>query len=332
MNNKFYGTNEQPAFSYLEFGSIDLHKGKKHVWDFRLHQQAYDWLMHARYSNDLITYMKLCERVGIASPHEIADEYKGGIHHPDDFLVNFGKLCALAVMSSTPENVSFFELGQTLFGCIEGMEFCQEIIRDMNLDFPYLSLEKVHWQGVDISDFFNRLAVVMHARYDVETSDSVKNLKLPADVFFAKGVTLLYAIREPMQFCDILNFGNLSLFDYSFAMDGPQEMTLGTGKQIVYLAYDDCRRQLNASGKQLYVRRSRSNYDALSNRVFIDGVYGDERSCRKYIELDNRIRTAVASQSHTGEYDTLLFNGSGFDLDDWVHLADYIDATRSQTK
>lgn len=332
MNNKFYGTNEQPAFSYLEFGSIDMQKGKKHVWDFRLHQQAYDWLMHARYSNDLITYMKLCERIGGASPNEIADEYLGGIHHPDDFLVNFGKLCALAVMSATSEKVSFFELGQTLFGCIEGMEFCQKIIRALDLDFPYLSLEKVHWRGVDISDFFNRLAVVMHARYDVETSDSEQKTELPADVFFAKGVTLLYAIREPLQFRDTLNFGELSLFDYSFAMDGPQEMTLGTGKQIVYLAYDDCKKQLEESGKQLYVRRSRSNYDASSNRVFIDGVFGDERHCRKYIELDTRIRTAVAAQVPVSEYSKVLFNGSSFGMDDWVQLADYIDATRSQAK
>ncbi|OGT98227.1 MAG: hypothetical protein A2X80_06645 [Geobacteraceae bacterium GWB2_52_12] len=331
MNNKFYGTNKQPAFSYLEFGSIDMCKGKKHVWDFRMHQQAYDWLMHARYSNDLITYIKLCERVGVASISEIAGEYREGIHHPDDFLVNYGKLCALAVMSGAMGKASFFELGQTLFGCIEGMEFCQKVIRAMDLEFPYLSLENVHWRGVDISDFFNRLAVLMHARYDVEASDVLK-AELPADVFFAKGVTLLYAIREPLQLCDTLNYGKLSLFDYSFAMDGPQEMTLGTGKQIVYLAYDDCKKQLEESGKQLYVRRSRSNYDASSNRIFVDGVYGDERHCRKYIELDTRIRTAVEARIDADGYSTVLFNGSSFGMDDWAHLADYVDATRTQTK
>lgn len=332
MYNKFYGTNEQPAFSYLEFGSIDLDKGKKNVWDFRLHQQAYDWLMHARYSNDLITYMKLLERVGCASPHEITDEYKKGIHHPDDFAVNFGKLCALAVMTGTSENVSFFELGQTIFGCIEGMEFCQKIIRNMALDFPYLSLDKVHWLGVDISDFFNRLAVLMHSRYNVKTSDVVQKSDLPADVFFAKGVTLLYAIREPAQLLDMLNYGKIALFDYSFAMDAPQEMTLGTGKQIVYLAYDDCKKQLEECGKQLFVRRSRSNYDISSNRIFVDCVYGDEQHCREYIELDSRIRTAVAAQCQAGEYHDALFNGNKFRSDDWLLLEGYVDATRAQTK
>jgi len=332
MYNKFYGTNEQPAFSYLEFGSIDMQKGKKHVWDFRLHQQAYDWLMHARYSNDLITYMKLRERIGMASLSEIAEEYREGIHHPDDFLVNFGKLCALAVMSGASGKATFFELGQTIFGCIEGMEFCQEVIRAMDLDFPYLSLEKVRWRGVDISDFFNRLAVLMHAGYDVETSDSVQKAELAADVFFAKGVTLLYAIREPSQLCDTLNYGKLSLFDYSFAMDGSQDMTLGTGKQIVYLAYDDCKKHLEESGKQLYVRRSRSNYDASNNRIFIDGVYGDEWNCRKYIELDTLIRTAVEAQNAAGGYSTVLFNNSSFGVSDWAHLSDYVAATRTQTK
>lgn len=332
MENKFYCTNAQPAFSYLEFGSIDMEKGKKHVWDFRLHQQAYDWLMHARYSNDLITYLKLCESVDNASPHEIADEYKKGIHHQDDFLVNFGKLCAMAVMAGTSEKISFFELGQTLFGCIEGMEFCQKIIRILDLEFPYLPLDKVHWLGVDISDFFNRLAVLMHSRYDVTASDAVRKSDLPADVFFAKGVTLLYAIREPSQLLTMLDHGKISLFDYSFAMDGSQEMTLGTGKQIVYLAYDDCKKQLDKSGKQVFVRRSRSHYDASSNRIFVDCVYGNERYCREYIELDTRIRTAVAAQCHVGEYNAVLFNGNNFCNDDWIYLTDYINETGSQTR
>jgi hypothetical protein len=331
MYNKFYGANEQPAFSYLEFGSIDLDKGKKHVWDFRLHQQAYDWLMHARYSNDLITYMKLSERIGSASPHEITDEYKKGIHHPDDFAVNFGKLCALAIMSGTSENASFFELGQTIFGCIEGMEFCQKIINKLDLDFPYLLLDKVQWLGVDISDFFNRLAVLMHSRYDVKTSDIVQKSDLSADVFFAKGVTLLYAVREPLQLLDMLSYGKISLFDYSFAMDGPQEMTLGTGKQIVYMAYEDCKKQMGEGGKLILVRRSRSHYDASSNRIFVDCVYGDERHCREYIELDSRIRSAVAVQCHVSEYNDVLFNGINFQ-DDWLLLEEYVDVIRSQTK
>ncbi len=327
MHNDFYGASDQPAFSYLEFGSIDLNKGGKHVWDFRLHQQAYDWFMHARYSNDLITYVSLCERVGSATPLEITDAYRSGVHHPDDFAVNFGKLCAVAVMRRRSNKASFFELGQTLFGCIEGMEFCQKIIGSLDLDFPYFPLDKIQWQGVDISGFFNRLAVLMHARYDVKTSDVMPKSDLPLDVFFAKGVTLLYALREPSQLLEMLNSGKIALFDYSFAMDGPQEMTLGTGKQIVYLAYEDCEKLLKETGKQLLVRRSRSNYDTSNKRLFVEGVFGDEQILREYIELEARIRTAVAAKRHVREYDAVLFNGPNTRYGDWIQLADYVNET-----
>ncbi len=55
---KYYRNEKETAISYVEFGSIDLLLGKKNVWDFRLHDKAYDWLMLSRYANDLVTYTK----------------------------------------------------------------------------------------------------------------------------------------------------------------------------------------------------------------------------------------------------------------------------------
>lgn len=328
MYDKFYGTSETPAFSYLEFGSIDMRKGKKHVWDFRLHQQAYDWLMHARYSNDLVTYMKLSEDVGHATAGEIVEGYKNGIHHQDDFMVNFGKLCALTVMAGGLERLSFFELGQTLFGCIEGMEFCCKVMASMQLNFHPPVLDQVLWLGADISEFFNRLAVLMHPRYQIKTSDTPHNFDLPADVFFAKGVTLLYAIEEPSQLWEMLNKGKISLFDYSFSLGGPQILTLGTGKRVAYLAYDDCKEELARSGRTLLVRRSRSNYDAAANRVFLDCVYGTEEYCNRYVELESGTIRKVAAQFEDHDYGEVLFKGSTRRMDSWIPLEAFVSEVR----
>jgi hypothetical protein len=324
MHSGFYGTEKPNAFSYLEFGSIDLDKGQKQVWDFRMHQQAYDWLMHARYSNDLMTYLKLGERVGSAPPGEIAAAYRAGIHHPEDFLSHFGKLCALAALDGRASRASFFELGQTLFGCIEGMAFCRKILRSLNLDFKAASLKKVRWIGVDISDFFNRFAVLLHPGYDVRTSGRVAPSDIPADVFFAKGVTLLYALRTASQLADMMDYGRICLFDYSFAMDSPQEMILGTGKPVVYLSYGDCRRALRERGKELWVRRSRSHFDARNRRLFVTAAAGEAPLLERFMELEARARAEVASRPHAGEYHAVLFAGLDSGRDDWLRLPEFL--------
>ena len=130
MDNKtFYGTNNTTNITYLEFGEIDLVQGKKTIWDFRMHQKAYDWLMLGRYANDMVTYMRMNEQLGRMPISEIMQIYRDEVHHPNDLFLNLGKLCALAIVRdcSPDQELSFYELGQTIYGCIEGMVFCQNL-------------------------------------------------------------------------------------------------------------------------------------------------------------------------------------------------------------
>lgn len=330
----FYGTGESKAISYLEFGSIDLSSSKKDVWDFRLHEKAYDWLMCARYANDMVTYIDMKEKLGQLSLTELARLYRGGVHHRNDISGNLGKLCALTVVGNLAEKnkkSSFYELGQTLFGCIEGMEFCREFLKHLGVRFPFIDLKKVDWYGVDISHLFNRLAVLLHGKYRVTTLEDMNQLPRPVDVFFAKGVTLLYVVRNVRQLLDILDRARLSVFDYSFSMKGEQETTIGTGKLVKYLDFGSFRRKYRQSNKRMFVRENKSRYDAATHRVFLDCVYGEEDLCRDFIKLDEKVRRKLIMKLSSGDDELILSDlldiAPGDNLA-WIDVEEFIDSLR----
>lgn len=56
--DKYYGCEKPESVSYLEFGSINLVKGEKKIWNHWQDQMAYDLYMFARYSKDLFAFRK----------------------------------------------------------------------------------------------------------------------------------------------------------------------------------------------------------------------------------------------------------------------------------
>ena len=55
---QYYGSQEKESLTYLEFGGIDLVEGTKSIWDFRIDQEAYDFLMLSRYAKEIIAFNK----------------------------------------------------------------------------------------------------------------------------------------------------------------------------------------------------------------------------------------------------------------------------------
>jgi len=326
----FYGTDEETAISYLEFGSIDLAAGKKNVWDFRLHDKAYDWLMLARYSNDMVTYVNMKEKLGQAPIEDIANIYDSEVHHKNDASLNLGKLCALAVMKNHQEAqdkpLSFFELGQTIFGCIEGMEFYQELLKHTGVDIPNIDFKKMSWYGVDISQFFNKLAVLMHEKYNVKTMDELSMLPPQADVFFSKGVTLLYAVRNASQLIEILEKGRLCIFDYSFSLGDNQEVTIGSGKLVKYLDYKDFDVLLKQSNKKAYVRKNKSYYTEETNSVFLDMIFAEEPFCNEFISMDVTMRNALQEKLVSPRASECFLDLAEGEKTEWVPLDSFIDS------
>ena len=321
----YYGPDIPTTISFLEFGSIDLAANKKNVWEFQLHDKAYDWLMLARYANDLVAYLRLKDRLGQEDLKKLADLYAREVHHKNDASGNLSKLSALMAVNNVVKpagSLSFFELGQTIFGCIEGMEFYLRLLDQLGYRDLTLDLREVDWFGMDISAFFNTLCVLMHEKYRVTATDRLESFTYPKDVFFAKGVTLLYACQSAAELIQNLNRGKISVFDYSFARTKEARTSIGTGKQVVYptlASFHDLYRQ---SGKQFYVRVNKSSYNAETDRLWVDGVYGDETLCREFIRLDTAAREMMRLQSNA---DALVFADlSPQEKIEWMTFAEYV--------
>lgn len=328
QDSKFYGTENISSISYLEFGAIDLDSSKKLVWDLKLHQKAYDWYMHARYSNDILCYMEMGEQIDNLSIVEVISRYCKEVHHKDDFSVNIGKLCALAAArNSAPAGkpLSFFELGQTLFGCIDTMEFCQRMMSHLNIAFPQVDLRAVEWYGVDISDFFNKLSKLMHSGFRMHTYDDMKHLDGQKDVFFAKGVTMLYAIRSMEQFIDMLKSAKICVFDYSFAADREHEIIIGSGKLVKYLRLNNLVQELHKLPGKMYVKKGNSFFDKKNDRVVLDCLYADEQSCKDFISQDSFIRNAFGKCLSGHEGAEIFLDSAAGKNGGWMLLEEFID-------
>lgn len=289
-NQTFYGTEQSSTISYLEFGEIDLAKGNKKVWDFRLHQKAYDWLMLGRYANDLMAYTemdKLLEQESIESAFEL---YNTEIHHPNDSATNFDKFVALSLLQKTNKDVSFFELGQTIFGCIEGIVFLQNLLAKLNIPFEPLDLKSITWRGVDISQLFNLLSTRLHQPLKIQTSIDLDNKLHDSDIFYSKGITLLYAVEEINHIFELMQNSKIAIFDYSLTMGTPETTTIGSGKKITYLNFNDFIHKYQQGSKKLFVKDKTSTLNKDNNRIWLDCLYAPEDICHDYIAKHNETK------------------------------------------
>ncbi|MCX9103492.1 hypothetical protein [Aeromonas veronii] len=285
--------NDKP-FSYLEFGSIDPATGKRFIYDYKDHDKAYEWLMHARYSNDIYAYQKMLKELAHADFTRIVNIYQNDIHHRDDFVVNNNKLLALEIAGH-----SFFELGQTLFGCIDAMSFIQEFnYKHLGIKSPCI-LGNVLWQGVDISDFFNLTALQLHNNYHVSAVSDLNTIQPEHDVFFAKGITLLYAVRSADDLLNLTRRKKISIFDYSFSLSDDFSTQIGTGKNVKYLSKHEFLsfyEMVKMEGKDIWVR---NNFGVRGNGklFYFEGFICCAELSEKYIKRQTDWIHAFSRQS-----------------------------------
>lgn len=289
-NSIFYGTQDSSAITYLEFGEIDIAKGKKKIWEFQLHQKAYDWLMLSRYANDLHAFISMGEKLSKDALKDMMDIYNREVHHGAEASLHLAKIIGLETTRKGSVSQSFYELGQTIFGCIEGMEFYQAFLRYLDVYSPETNLQAVEWYGVDISEMFNRLSKTFHREYKIHTMLEPSSLPDRMDVFFSKGISLLYAVRTISQLFGIIRKGRCSIFDYSLTLGKEEDTTIGSGKMVRYLSFDDFMVEIGNHRETLYVKKKISRYIPDTHRVWLDCLYADESICLEYIELDRQIR------------------------------------------
>ena len=320
----FYGTEKNNAIAYLEFGEIDTVKGKKKVWDFRLHQKAYDWLMLSRYANDLLAFNAMKKMIGVKSEQAIIDCFNREVHHDEEMAVHLAQYAAIAVTQDEPvlASPSFYELGQTIFGCIEGMELYYDLLVHLGIECPRINFKYIEWFGVDISEMFNELAAIFHKEYKIKTALLQSGLPKKVDVFFSKGITLLYAVRDLPGLFNTIRKGRLAVFDYSLSMDKIEDTTIGSGKMVRYLPVKDFMNEIKKYKESLYIKKSNSRFIPETNRVWLDCIYAEEKVCKEYIELETRIRKAASKKLSS-------LNGSGRFLNndnspEWISIKEFM--------
>lgn len=273
------------VFTYLEFGSINPRKADKEVYDFRVDQKAYDWLMHARYSNDIFAYQQMSEKLFADDIDGLINLFINEVHHQNDFIFNLNKKIALDITGD-----SFLELGQTLYGCIDTIEFINKLEKHLFTDFNKVAcLKQVEWFGVDISEFFNFMAPKMHQEYQVSTSTSLLDLPDKYDVFFAKGITLLYAIQSARGLFDFVSKAKITVFDYSISLTEQVDSYIGTGKAVRFLSkveFDKFYQLVRKSGKEIWVRGN-SKPDIENNRFYIEGIITNDAYARDFVQKQN---------------------------------------------
>ena len=315
----FYGNKNTRMITFLEFGEIDLEKGKKTIWDFRLHQKAYDWFMLGRYSNDLLAYRAMSRDLGGTPLEEIFASFDREVHHAMDGVTTVTQLCALAATGAR----SFLEFGQTIFGCIDAMAFVQKLCANLGIHGLELPLDQVRWYGVDISGMFNELAGVMHPGLHVDARTDHGWLPAQVDVRFAKGITLHYAVREPAELFDIMGGSKCSLFDYSISLRGRQEATVGSGKTLAYLGAEEFLAERRRRGVPLLVKKS-SRHQPDTGRVWLDCLYGDAEACARYARLEAEVGAALREKLG-GVGSAARFLGTAARAE-WVPVEDYLAA------
>jgi hypothetical protein len=251
--------------TYLDFGMT--RRGKRTCYDYREGQQAYDLFMGARYLNDLIAY-----REGRVE----------AVYHPEDVRDNLRKHTALTVCNTDVRPPVYYEIGSSVMGAIDGINY-------INGQYGGLDTRRITWYGVDNSHFMNAMATYTHHGYDLHLSETVAAVS--CDLFFAKGVSLLYAIHTEDLFADVLAHSRVAVFDYTFTVEPRIHDVVGTGLAVTYLNFDECRERLTRGGKKLiltpYTLRT---YHRSPDKVSYDCIYGDAGTVDQYVaELGKRV-------------------------------------------
>ena len=247
-----------PVTTYLDFGLTQ--GGRRVSYDYYEGQHAYDLFMGARYLHDLIAY-----RNGDID----------AVHHPEDVRDNLRKYVALSACTGRSQRLTYYEIGSSVFGVIDALNF-------LNTRYGQLDTAAVSWVGVDNSAFMNWMARYTHEDYDLTLLEKVQ--PVPCDLFFAKGVSLLYALQDEAMFCDVLASSRIAVFDYTFSRAQKIPDVIGTGLPVTFLSLDACCTRLHRPGKRLCLEPyTIKTYHQAPDRVTFDCLYGDEDVVADYL-------------------------------------------------
>lgn len=234
-SDKYYGCENPESVSYLEFGSINLVKAEKKIWNYWQDQDAYDLYMFARYSKDLFAFRKFFDE-----PHKsIAklNEYiiKSAHNKLMDYVFKYAGLIAAR------EQGIVCESGSSLYGWIDEAIACDHVY---NGGENIAKIKDFHYIGSDISELMNEGAASFHSdiKMDFVTEETIAGVvqavktkwKEGLSLFYGLSVSVRYAVREAEDIVGVAMLSELSIYNrLSVTLENETLVSVyGTGKSV----------------------------------------------------------------------------------------------------
>lgn len=233
--DKYYGCENPESVSYLEFGSINLVKGEKKIWNYWQDQNAYDLYMFARYSKDLFAFRKFFEEP--KKSIEKLNEYilRSAHNKLMDYIFKY------AGMNAIQKGGAICECGSSLYGWIDEAIACDyAYCGGVNID----KIKSFHYIGSDISELMNEGAACFHSGIKMEftTEDKVvgviqdikRKWKDGISLFYGLSVSVRYAVRNAEDLVNVAALSELSLYNRLSVtfMNETLVSVYGTGKSV----------------------------------------------------------------------------------------------------
>lgn len=250
--NKYYGCENPESVSYLEFGSINLVKGEKYIWNYWQDQEAYDLYMFARYSRDLFSFRKFFHEK--EKTVEKLNEYVLRAAHNKlmDYIFKYAGIVAAR------EDGIICECGSSLYGWIDEAIAC---------DLVYMpgggyteKIKRFQYIGSDISSLMNEGAKSFHSDIDMDftTEDTINGvisdiktrLGKHISLFYGVSVSIRYAIRNAVDLVEAADVSGLCIYNrLSVTFDNDTHISVyGTGKSVYIVSLPKLVEGLNEKG------------------------------------------------------------------------------------
>lgn len=236
MNNRqYYGCENPEAISYLEFGSINVVKGEKKIWNYWQDQNAYDLYMFARYAKDLFAFRKFFDEKN--KTVEKLNEYIVKSAHDKimDYIFKYSGMLVVQAKGMV------CECGSSLFGWIDEALACEYVFGGgHNID----QIKGFHYIGSDISELMNEGAQNFHSNFKMNFSTQDTISKLVAEIkekygsnlslFYGLSVSVRYAVRDAEDLIEAADIAELSIYNrMSLTFDDKTLVSVyGTGKNV----------------------------------------------------------------------------------------------------
>lgn len=266
MNNKkHYGCDNPESISYLEFGSINVVKGKKTIWNYWQDQIAYDLYMFARYSKDLFSFRHFIEEE-YKTPQKLNQYILEAAHNK--LLDYIFKYVGLLVICR--EGGTVCESGSSLYGWIDEAIACDYVY---NAGKNIENIKKMEYICSDISELMNEGAREFHSSIKMYASseDTISGLiedvhgrlQKSIDLFYGVSVSIRYAVREAADLVKVASQAKLSIYNrLSFTYDNRTiVLTYGTGKAVYIISLKELVEGLEKEGITAKYCEANMQYD-----------------------------------------------------------------------